>query len=96
MDHSYDDQAEIGFLFMPAHFGTGYATEAVAAMLQYATTLRIQTIIARVTAGNGASARVLEKCGFILQRELINAICINHVFYSDLKYQWVASVTHGA
>ncbi|HCS65101.1 MAG TPA: hypothetical protein DIW64_14100 [Cellvibrio sp.] len=32
MDHSHDDQAEIGFLLMPVHFGKGYATEAVAAI----------------------------------------------------------------
>lgn len=87
---------KIGFLLMPAHFGKDYATEVVVAMQPYATKLGIQTLIANVTAGNGASSRILEKCGFILQRELPDAVCINHIFYNDMKYQWIASSPYGA
>lgn len=91
MDHGNNLQAEIGFLLMPTYYGVGYATEAVVAIQQYAATLGIQSVIARVTKGNGASARVLEKCGFTLQRERVGAVCINRVFYDDLEYQWLAS-----
>jgi len=91
MDHNSEAQAEIGFLLIPAHHGKGYATEAVVAMQQYAAKLGIQTVIAKVTKGNWASSRVLEKCGFTLERALVATVCINHVFYDDLEYQWLAS-----
>lgn len=91
MDHGSKTQAELGFLLLPEYHGKGYATEAVVAIQQYAARLDIQAIIAKVTKGNWASSRVLEKCGFTLQRELSGAVCINHIFYNDLEYQWLAS-----
>lgn len=91
MDHSRAAQAEIGFLLLPEYYGMGYATEAVIATQEYAAHIGIQTLLATVTAGNVASSRVLEKCGFILQRELVDAVCINHLFYNDLEYHWLAS-----
>lgn len=95
MDHSCEARAEIGFLLLPESYGKGYATEAVVATQKYAAAIGIQTITAKVTKGNWASSRVLEKCGFVLQRELLESICINQVFYTDLEYQWLVGRLQG-
>ncbi|WKU06788.1 GNAT family N-acetyltransferase [Micromonospora sp. HUAS LYJ1] len=61
-------EAQLGYIFDPAHGGRGYATEAVAAMVAYAfTRLGVRRITAGCFADNLASVRVLEKVG--LRRE---------------------------
>ncbi|HWK97896.1 MAG TPA: GNAT family N-acetyltransferase [Pseudolabrys sp.] len=60
-----DGAAEIGYWLGSEHWGKGYATEAVHALVDYAFTDLGHTALhagARVT--NPASRRVLEKCGF--------------------------------
>lgn len=60
-----DGAAEIGYWLGIEHWGKGYATEAVHALVDYAFTDLGHTALhagARVT--NPASRRVLEKCGF--------------------------------
>lgn len=61
-----DGQApEIGYWLGVPHWGKGYATEAVRALIDYAFTELNHTALqagARVT--NPASRRILEKCGF--------------------------------
>lgn len=65
------DDIEIGYAFLPAGRGQGYAREAVAAMLQHGRrTLGLQRIVAIVTPGNTASIRLLEKLGFAFERTL--------------------------
>ncbi|MEU7961008.1 GNAT family N-acetyltransferase [Micromonospora humida] len=57
-------EAQLGYIFDPAHGGRGYATEAVAAMVAYAfTRLGVRRITAGCFADNLASVRVLEKVG---------------------------------
>ena len=52
---------------MPEYWGKGYATEATHFFLDYAfTVLKAEKVNAYAFQGNGASLRVLEKCG--LQR----------------------------
>lgn len=56
---------EVSYAFHPAYWGQGYATELVRASIQHGfDTLALPTIGAFVQPENGASARVLEKCGF--------------------------------
>ena len=58
-------EVEVGYLVAPAQTGRGYATEAVATLLDAVFNLseaRVATATSRV--GNAASRRVLEKCGF--------------------------------
>jgi RimJ/RimL family protein N-acetyltransferase len=60
-----DDQTELGYWLGVAHWGKGYATEALHAVIDYAFADLEHTALsagARVT--NPASRRVLEKCGF--------------------------------
>jgi RimJ/RimL family protein N-acetyltransferase len=67
---SADDRAlsvpVLGYVLSPERWGCGYMTEAAAAMVEagfrLAETPRIESAAHR---GNPASARVLEKCGFV-------------------------------
>lgn len=57
------DQAEIGYWVAPAFWNTGYASEAVNALLA-ANPIGCSTIFAEVFQDNPASARVLTNAGF--------------------------------
>jgi len=57
---------EIGYVLRPEAWGRGLATEAVAAFLAWgATGLGLRRATARTMVPNAASARVLEKNGFV-------------------------------
>ncbi|QDY08301.1 GNAT family N-acetyltransferase [Micromonospora sp. HM134] len=57
-------EAQLGYIFDPAHGGRGYATEAVAVMVGHAfDRLGVRRITAGCFADNLASVRVLEKVG---------------------------------
>lgn len=59
------DKAELGYMFAPAHWGKGYATEMGRALIAHCwTRYPWDEITACVFADNGASGRVLEKLGF--------------------------------
>lgn len=56
---------DLGYSFLPTHFGKGYATEAAGAMLSYARTeWGLTTLCAFTTVENEPSQRVLKKLGF--------------------------------
>ena len=57
------DQAEIGYWVAPAFWNTGFASEAVNALLA-ANPIGCKTIFAEVFQDNPASARVLTNAGF--------------------------------
>ncbi len=58
---------EVSYFFGPACWGRGYATELVSAALEHGfASLSLPAIGAFVRPDNGASVRVLEKCGFTL------------------------------
>jgi len=63
--------ADIGFAFLPAYWGEGYAREAAEATLRYGfDTRRMPRIVAIVSPGNAASIRLLERLGFAFERAL--------------------------
>ncbi|PKM20492.1 MAG: GNAT family N-acetyltransferase [Gammaproteobacteria bacterium HGW-Gammaproteobacteria-15] len=80
--------AEFGYMFLPEHFGKGYATEALLAAKQFALSLGITQLQATVTEGNAGSCRVLEKCGFVLSKRIEQAYSINNKLYDDLIYTY--------
>jgi [ribosomal protein S5]-alanine N-acetyltransferase len=56
--------ATLGYVFHPAHWGKGYATEAALAMVDFARTLpEVHTVFATCDRENVASQKVLERCG---------------------------------
>ncbi|KVE35348.1 MULTISPECIES: GNAT family N-acetyltransferase [Burkholderia] len=59
-------RAEIGFSLHPAHWGRGYMTEAAAALIGHAFgTLRLRRLEADIDPRNVASAKLLERLGFV-------------------------------
>ncbi|MBM3598766.1 MAG: GNAT family N-acetyltransferase [Alphaproteobacteria bacterium] len=57
----------VGYWIAPAHWGQGYAGEALPRLIQFAfDTLGLDSLAANVHTDNPASARVLEKSGFII------------------------------
>ncbi|MCS4307379.1 RimJ/RimL family protein N-acetyltransferase [Rheinheimera pacifica] len=80
------NSAEFGYMFLPEHFGKGYATEALLATKQFAFSLGLTQLQATVTEGNTGSCRVLEKCGFVLSKRIEQAYSINNTLYDDLIY----------
>ena len=61
---------DIGFAFLPAHRGLGYAREAAEATLAFAWhTLRVARVAAIVSPANAASIGLLGRLGFAFSRE---------------------------
>ena len=64
------DEIELGYVVAPTHWDEGYASEAVAALVDIVFALTFAPrVVARVMVENEASARVLEKQGFLAQGE---------------------------
>lgn len=60
-----ENEAEVGYWMGKPYWNKGYATEALGAMVAYCFKVKgFQTLWADCFAGNKASARVMEKCGF--------------------------------
>lgn len=56
---------DLGYRFIRQFWGQGYATEAAQATIQYAfDELKINLIAAAAEPDNGASVRILTRCGF--------------------------------
>ena len=65
------DDIDLGFAFLPAARGQGYAREAAAAVLEHGlATLALKRIVAITDIDNAASARVLEAVGLHFERLL--------------------------
>ena len=59
-------EGEFGYMLPQAHWGQGYATEMGAALLEHVARVGTwESVNACVFEGNDASARVLEKLGFV-------------------------------
>jgi ribosomal-protein-alanine N-acetyltransferase len=80
-----------GYYFFPQHWGHGYATESVAAATQQLIALGVDRLVATVTVGNMASARVLQKAGFQFTRILAGNDVIRGVVVDDEEYVKSAS-----
>nr|WP_326531314.1 GNAT family N-acetyltransferase [Rhodoferax sp.] len=84
----------IGYCLDEPAWGLGYATEAVRALLQWAYgTLDLNRVEAEIDTRNGASARVLEKLGFLregLRREdcIVDGVVSDSWIYGLLRRDW--------
>jgi RimJ/RimL family protein N-acetyltransferase len=68
-----DGVVEIAYVVSPEHQGKGYATEAAAALVDYAFSHdQVRTVRAHTLPEPNASTRVLTKCGFQRVGEVID------------------------
>jgi [ribosomal protein S5]-alanine N-acetyltransferase len=78
--------ASLGYCLDAAAWGQGYATEAARALLQWAfDTLDLNRVQAETDTRNGASARVLEKLGFVREGTLREDCVVN----GEVSDSWV-------
>lgn len=86
--------AALGYVLDDAAWGQGYATEAAVALLDWAfDTLDLNRVQAETDTRNAASARVLEKLGFIREGTLredcvVNGEVSDSWVYGLLRRQW--------
>ncbi len=73
-----EGDVEIGFGLAPAARGQGYATEAVAALVEHAHARGVGAVLAECAVGNSASMGVLRRCGFAELRRTGSAIWWEH------------------
>ncbi len=78
--------ASLGYCFAEAAWGHGYATEAAHALLRWAfDTLDLNRVQAETDTRNVASARVLEKLGFVREGTLREDCVVN----GEVSDSWV-------
>jgi [ribosomal protein S5]-alanine N-acetyltransferase len=78
--------ASLGYCFADAAWGHGYATEAARALLRWAfDTLDLNRVQAETDTRNAASARVLEKLGFVREGTLREDCVVN----GEVSDSWV-------
>ena len=76
------DEVELAYAIIPEYWREGFATEMSNAALRYGfETLQLEKIVAFTLPHNLASRTVMEKCGFIYQRDIVHA-GLPHVLYS--------------
>jgi len=74
-------EIEVGYRFLKAHWGQGYATESARASIAYGFgELGLERIVAVALEANVASRRVLEKCG-LSEIGVVHAYGLEHVKY---------------
>ena len=60
-------QIEMGYAYLPAFYGRGFATEAFKGAIDFLLLHGFETVLAGAFAENTASIRVMEKCGMTRQ-----------------------------
>jgi [ribosomal protein S5]-alanine N-acetyltransferase len=79
--------AELGYWLNPAYWGRGIATAAFMALTDLAfSTTEVHRVQATIYSPNLASARVAEKCGYIREARLKDAVLKNGEIYDALIY----------
>ena len=91
--------ASLGYCFLDSAWGQGYATETVRALLEWAfESLDINRVQAETDTRNLASARVLEKLGFLREGTLReDCVVLDEVsdswIYGLIRRDWMPSPT---
>jgi [ribosomal protein S5]-alanine N-acetyltransferase len=93
--------AEIGYVLGRAHWGRGYAREALAMLLNYAFgAMGLRRIEANIDARNTASVVLIEKLGFaqegrLRQRWVTEGVISDALIYGLLRDEWLARQSQG-
>jgi RimJ/RimL family protein N-acetyltransferase len=92
-----DECLEIGWVLAPEHRGSGYATEAVAALLPFAfDDVQAHRVVARMDPENAASARVAARIGMrrealLVEDERVKGEWRDTLFFAVLEREWRAA-----
>ena len=91
-------RAELGYAMARAHWGEGYMTEALQALILHAFhVMQLRRLEADVDPRNSASIRTLERLGFqregfLRERWHVNGEIQDALFYGLLRREWSAGV----
>jgi len=77
---------QVGYNIAKAHWNHGYTTEAMHAILQFAARLGIQKVAGGHAKENIGSAKVLEKLGFVYDRDDITPHVDGTRFFDSKEY----------
>jgi RimJ/RimL family protein N-acetyltransferase len=82
---------ELGYAFHPRHQGKGFATEAAEALLRHGfDELGLHRVVARCSARNAASARLMERLGMRREAHLIGVRLLDDVWRDEFVYAILA------
>ena len=88
---NYLEHHDIGFAFLPAYGGKGYAFEAAAAVLTDLQKSReYTTLLATTLKENSTSIQLLKKLGFIFTREIINDHDVLQLFSVNKEKRYIS------
>jgi RimJ/RimL family protein N-acetyltransferase len=93
--HATNRRAELGYGLGPAHWGQGYAQEAVRRLLTWGfDSLQLHRVEADIDPGNLASASLLTRLGFQLEgrlreRWIVDGQVSDSAIYGLLAHEWI-------
>ena len=80
-------RGEIGYMLLPQYQRKGIITDAIKLVLHYAFhQLQFHSMEAVIDPANTASARVLQKNGFVKEAHFIENECYDGIFYDSVIY----------
>jgi ribosomal-protein-alanine N-acetyltransferase len=93
LDRHHDlEDIEVSYLFLPEHWGHGYATDGVRQALTYAFgTMGLRRVVAETQTANAASIRLLERLGFRLLRQVVRFGAEQSIYVADSALIQVAT-----
>ena len=79
-------EVELAFLIDKSRWGQGFASEAAAGIVEYAThSLNLKRLICLITPGNEGSVRVATKVGMCFEREYTDEFGCCHIYSRSLE-----------
>ena len=89
------DEVEVGYGFMPEHWGRGLATEIARTCVRIGfDRLGLSSMVAITTPPNRASQHVMQKAGLVYERDIVHA-GIPHLLFRTLPQTPRADLTDG-
>lgn len=90
------DAPDIGFAFLPAHRGLGYAMEAADAVLRFAARIGLSRVVATTRPENLASRRILEKLNMVQESSFVSPSSGHPVLLYAMRLPPAGQDAHGS